>query len=108
MVIHEFVLATSHVQPLAIATPTMPVSEPKPWLKSTGASVASQGAADCETENAASPTVIVPDREVLSGFACTKYPTVPSPKPLVPETREIQPFVAVAVQIHSDGAVTLN
>lgn len=53
------------------------------------------------------PTVIVPVRELVSGFAATLYDTCPFPVPLVPAVMVIHDTLFDAVHAHPLPAVTV-
>src|SRR3954463_8565034 len=111
IVIHEFALATVHVQPLLVVTLTVLVATPYPWLRLTGDNTYVHAVPAWLTVKLtvllAPVTVITPERGPVV-LAVTAKVTVPLLLPLADEVRFIQPLVLFTAQVHPPALVTSN
>jgi hypothetical protein len=109
IVSHDALLDAVHVHADAgIVTDTVPWVPVAGTEALTGAIVAVQAIPACVTVNVWPPTVNVPVRLVMSGFAPTENATVPSPVPDAPDVIEIHDADDVAFQVQPVVVSTLS
>jgi hypothetical protein len=106
-VIHPALLVAVHAQPVAAVTVIVPEFATSETLFDVGEIVGAHGAPACVTVNVLPPTVRVPVRWLVVGFAVRLYVTEPLPLPFAPAVTVIQPALLVAVQPQPVAAVTV-
>lgn len=104
-VIHETLDAADHAHPPGIATATLLFPPAAEMACAAGLREASQAAPAWVITKGWPATVIVADRELLSGFAATTYPTAPVPVPEVAVEKVTQDAGLWADQAQPDPAV---
>jgi hypothetical protein len=105
IVIHVAVVVAVHAQPVAAVTLTVPVSPSEETASDVGAIAGEHEAAAWSTVKVFPPTVTVPVRAVVAGFAATLKEAVPFPEPLAPAVTVIHPTLLTAVHAQPATAV---
>jgi hypothetical protein len=105
---HAALLVAVQEQLAAALTPTLPVPPAAGTDWAAGTSEYEQAAPACVTVTDLPPAVIVPVREVESGFAAALRLMVPSPDPLAPAVTVSHALLLLAFQVQAEPAVIVT
>jgi hypothetical protein len=107
IVIHASLLVAVQAHPVAAVTVTVPDEPAATALADAGAIVGAHGAPAWVTVKVLPPTVTVPVRGLVVGFAVTLYVADPLPLPVAPALIVIHAALLVAVHAQPVAAVTV-